>query len=129
MTRRSWAALAAGAVFLAACGGSGDGGGPAIKPFTPNEPFSPDPYPSTYSAYPNAPVLITHATILDGEGAKIEDGSLLLQDGKGLLSVQVQFNAIELRGEDQLVERGLFHAEVYRVVTPVEYAGHALLAA
>ncbi|MEZ5986882.1 MAG: amidohydrolase [Hyphomonas sp.] len=82
MTRRNWAALAAGAIFLAACGGSGEGDGPAIKPFTPNEPFSPNPYPSTYEAFPNAPVLITHATILDGEGAKIEDGSLLLQNGK-----------------------------------------------
>ena len=75
-------ALAATAIFLAACGGSGENGEPAIKPFTPNEPFDPDPYPSTYKAYPSAPVLITNATILDGEGAKIEEGSLLLQDGK-----------------------------------------------
>lgn len=82
MIKRNWVALAAAAIFLAACGGSGEGDGPAIKPFTPNEPFDPDPYPSTYNAYPNAPVLITTATILDGEGAKIEEGSLLLQDGK-----------------------------------------------
>ena len=82
MTKWNWVALAATAIFLAACGGSGDNGEPAIKPFTPNEPFDPDPYPSTYKAYPNAPVLITNATILDGEGAKIEEGSLLLQDGK-----------------------------------------------
>ncbi|MAB10418.1 MAG: amidohydrolase, partial [Hyphomonas sp.] len=82
MIRRNWAALAAAAIFLAACGGSGDNGEPSIKPFTPNEPFNPDPYPSTYEAFPNAPVLITNATILDGEGAKIEDGSLLFQDGK-----------------------------------------------
>ncbi|KCZ83085.1 amidohydrolase family protein [Hyphomonas adhaerens MHS-3] len=82
MTKWNWVALAATAIFLAACGGSGDNGEPAIKPFTPNEPFDPDPYPSTYKAYPSAPVLITNATILDGEGAKIEEGSLLLQDGK-----------------------------------------------
>ncbi|HAE29173.1 MULTISPECIES: amidohydrolase [Hyphomonas] len=82
MTKWNWVALAATAIFLAACGGSGENGEPAIKPFTPNEPFDPDPYPSTYKAYPSAPVLITNATILDGEGAKIEEGSLLLQDGK-----------------------------------------------
>ncbi|WP_375209695.1 amidohydrolase [Hyphomonas jannaschiana] len=82
MIRRNWVALAAAAIFLTACGGSGESDGPAIKPFTPNEPFDPDPYPSTYEAFPNAPVLITNATILDGEGAKIDNGSLLLQDGK-----------------------------------------------
>ena len=81
MKKRNWAVAAASAIFLAACGGSGDDG-PSIKPFTKDEPFDPNPYPSTYQPFPNAPVLITHATILDGEGARIEDGSLLLQDGK-----------------------------------------------
>lgn len=41
-----------------------------------------DPFPSTYAAYPNAPVLITNATIIDGAGARIENGSILLNDGK-----------------------------------------------
>jgi len=82
MTRRIWAALAASAIFLAACGGSGNDDGPKIKPFTNSEPFDPNPYPSTYKAFPNESVLITNATILDGEGAMIENGSLLLENGK-----------------------------------------------
>jgi imidazolonepropionase-like amidohydrolase len=82
MTRRICAALAASAIFLAACGGSGNDDGPKIKPFTNSEPFDPNPYPSTYKAFPNASVLITNATILDGEGAMIENGSLLLEGGK-----------------------------------------------
>ena len=83
MTRRNWAVVAASAILLAACGGGSDSSGkPAKKPFTKDEPFVANPYPSTYQPFANAPVLITHATILDGEGAKIEGGSLLLQDGK-----------------------------------------------
>ena len=41
-----------------------------------------DPYPSTYMRYPGAPTLIRGATILDGEGGRIENGSLLFADGK-----------------------------------------------
>ncbi|HPE48616.1 MAG TPA: amidohydrolase [Hyphomonas sp.] len=76
----NWAALAAAALLTvaSACGGPK----PDKKAFTKDEPFPANPYPSTYVAFPNPPVLITHATILDGEGARIEDGSLLLQDGK-----------------------------------------------
>ena len=71
MKKRNWAVAAASAIFLAACGGSGDDG-PSIKPFTKDEPFDPNPYPSTYQPFPNAPVLITHATILDGEGDEMD---------------------------------------------------------
>lgn len=41
-----------------------------------------DPYPSTYEAYGSDPVLITGATILTGSGEMIEDGAILLRDGK-----------------------------------------------
>ncbi len=40
------------------------------------------PYPSTYSALPSDSVLIINATILTGTGARIENGQLLLSDGK-----------------------------------------------
>ncbi len=43
--------------------------------------FSKDPYPSTYIPRASDTVLITNATILDGIGGLIENGSLLLQDG------------------------------------------------
>jgi imidazolonepropionase-like amidohydrolase len=44
--------------------------------------FDHDPFPSTYHAYPGAPTAIVHATVYDGEGGRIEDGTVLLADGK-----------------------------------------------
>ena len=41
-----------------------------------------DPYPSTYTPYPSTTTLIEGATILTGTGARIENGSVLLEDGK-----------------------------------------------
>ncbi len=41
-----------------------------------------DPYPSTYRAYPGVPTVIQHVTIYDGEGGRIENGSILFADGK-----------------------------------------------
>ena len=44
--------------------------------------FTQDPYPSTYRAIAAGPVLIRHATVLTGTGERVEDGDVLLQDGK-----------------------------------------------
>ncbi len=41
-----------------------------------------DPYPSTYKAYPSTPTAIRGATILDGEGGKIERGVVFMSGGK-----------------------------------------------
>ena len=41
-----------------------------------------NPYPSTYHPYGGVPTLIHGATVLDGEGGRIENGSVLLVDGK-----------------------------------------------
>jgi len=41
-----------------------------------------DPYPSTYKPYASGAVFITGATILTGTGDQIENGSILLADGK-----------------------------------------------
>ncbi len=43
--------------------------------------YSRDPYPSTYHRYPGAPTLVTNVTIFDGEGGRIENGSILFRDG------------------------------------------------
>lgn len=44
--------------------------------------FEPEPFPSTYEA-PDVPAtLITHATILDGLGGRLDDGAILLKDGR-----------------------------------------------
>ncbi|GJL92489.1 amidohydrolase [Hyphococcus sp.] len=41
-----------------------------------------DPYPSTYKPYPGETVLLTGATVLTGTGERIENGSVLIADGK-----------------------------------------------
>jgi imidazolonepropionase-like amidohydrolase len=41
-----------------------------------------DPYPSTYKPYPGQPTIIRNVTIYDGEGGRIENGSVLFADGK-----------------------------------------------
>jgi len=41
-----------------------------------------EPYPSTYTRLPSDPVLIINATILTGTGERIENGSLLIADGR-----------------------------------------------
>ena len=40
-----------------------------------------DPYPSTYHRYPGAVTAIRGATVFDGEGARIDNGTVVLADG------------------------------------------------
>lgn len=67
------------ALALSACGGS-SGGDQDSKEAAIE--FDKNPYPSTYIPRPSNAVLITNATILDGIGGKIDDGALLLVDGR-----------------------------------------------
>ena len=79
MTRwKQLACAAAGALALSACGGGGEDKADSGERVSVN----PNPFPSTYSPYPSDTVLITGATVLDGVGGMIEDGDVLLVDGK-----------------------------------------------
>ncbi len=40
------------------------------------------PYPSTYAAYPGAPTALVGATVYDGTGGRIDNGTVLLSGGK-----------------------------------------------
>jgi imidazolonepropionase-like amidohydrolase len=44
--------------------------------------YNHDPYPSTYRPYPGVPTLVTNVTVFDGEGGRIDGGSVLFADGK-----------------------------------------------
>jgi imidazolonepropionase-like amidohydrolase len=71
------------ALALSACGATT----PAPKTAAAKAPLAApklnkDPYPSTYKAYPGAPTLVRNVTIYDGEGGRIENGSVLFADGK-----------------------------------------------
>jgi imidazolonepropionase-like amidohydrolase len=81
MRRLLWAA--AGAALVAGCA-STNREQPAAQKGTP-EParqVSADPYPSTYRAYPGVPTAITGATLYDGEGARIDNATIVLVDGR-----------------------------------------------
>jgi imidazolonepropionase-like amidohydrolase len=54
----------------------------AAKPAVVVPKLNKDPYPSTYKAYPGVPTLVRNVTIYDGEGGRIENGSVLFADGK-----------------------------------------------
>jgi len=41
-----------------------------------------DPYPSTYHTYPGSPTALVGGTVYDGAGGRIENGTVLLADGK-----------------------------------------------
>lgn len=83
------ALLGAAAITALLAGCVSDGG---AKPATASTPakagpgagkgFAHDPYPSTYKAYPGVPTLVTHVTIFDGEGGRIDNGAVLFADGK-----------------------------------------------
>ena len=45
-------------------------------------PWLGDPYPSTYRPLPRTDLLIRHATVLDGAGHRIDDGDVLVRDGR-----------------------------------------------
>ncbi len=68
--------------------GDSPAGGPGHGPHRDADPgpalrrYPDDPYPSTYRPRPSSPVLLTGATILDGTGGRIDDGEVMLADGK-----------------------------------------------
>ena len=78
--------LAGGAMALAACStaNAGDDRGvnsaSATAVSLPETPA--DPYPSTYRPYPGEPTALVGATVYDGTGGMVENGTVLLRDGK-----------------------------------------------
>jgi imidazolonepropionase-like amidohydrolase len=48
----------------------------------PKPPFALDPYPSTYQPLPRTDTIIVNVTILDGAGRRIDNGEVLMRDGR-----------------------------------------------
>jgi imidazolonepropionase-like amidohydrolase len=70
------AAIAAVSFCVAGCATA-----PAPKKLAPPVHINLDPYPSTYHRYPGAVTAIRGATVFDGEGGRIENGTVVLADG------------------------------------------------
>ena len=68
--------VAAAALALAACEAPGSRDNEEAGTSTLANPF-----PSTYKPYPSQTLLIANATVLDGAGARIENGSVLIEGG------------------------------------------------
>ncbi|MGV3482720.1 MAG: amidohydrolase [Sphingobium sp.] len=71
-------------ILLAACGASEPPATASDKPAPAKAAPAPvaDPYPSTYKVYPGVATVIRGATIFDGEGGRIENGTVFLSEGK-----------------------------------------------
>jgi imidazolonepropionase-like amidohydrolase len=67
---------------LAACASANSTPTPAPTSQPATTTVVPSPFPSTYAALPSQPILIRNVTILTAAGPTIQNGSLLLRDGK-----------------------------------------------
>ncbi|MEA3052443.1 MAG: hypothetical protein QOG72_1346 [Sphingomonadales bacterium] len=85
MASNSWKRTALLAIAAAAVGGCTNSERPTpvaqAGSRTPPKTYSHDPYPSTYHRYPGVVTAITGATVFDGEGGRIENGTVVLADG------------------------------------------------
>jgi imidazolonepropionase-like amidohydrolase len=106
VSNRLFAAALAAAVTLTGCAALG-GKPKGPPPVLVNE----DPYPSTYARYPGVPTVIRHATILDGEGRQISDGTVVLAGGTiqavGGPGLPAPVGAIEINGAGKWVTPGI----------------------
>ena len=70
-----------------------------------------DPYPSTYARYPGAVTVIRHATVFDGEGKQINDGTIVFGDGViqaiGGPELASPAGAVEIDGTGKFVTPGV----------------------
>jgi len=70
-----------------------------------------DPYPSTYQRYPGALTVVRHATVLDGEGHQINNGTVVFGDGLiqavGGPEIASPAGAIEIDGTGKFVTPGI----------------------
>ena len=70
-----------------------------------------DPYPSTYYRYPGALTVIRGATIFDGEGGRIEGGTVVLADGVvqavGGPDTPIPVGAFQIDGTGKFVTPGI----------------------
>ncbi|MBN8845124.1 MAG: amidohydrolase [Sphingomonadales bacterium] len=79
--------LAAVSMALVGCAATGTeaksaGDKPATAAADKPVKFNKDPYPSTYKGYPTRLTVVRNVTIFDGEGGRIDNGSVVLSSGK-----------------------------------------------
>ncbi len=83
MRGAGFAALAVSALLATACSPSRPevGSASATTPAPERRAVMEDPYPSTYRPYPGVTTAIVNATIFDGEGGRIDNGTIVMANG------------------------------------------------
>jgi imidazolonepropionase-like amidohydrolase len=106
VSNRTVGAAIAAAFLLTGCAALS----PKSKPAPPVR-INEDPYPSTYQRYPGALTVIRHATVFDGEGNQINDGTVVFADGVlqavGGPELASPAGAIEIDGTGKFVTPGI----------------------
>ena len=91
---------------------------PAVKP----PPFDTNPYPSTYRAYPGVPTAITNVTVFDGEGGRIDGGTVVFANGKivaaGDAATPIPAGATVIDGTGRFVTPGIIDVHSHLGVYP-----------
>ncbi len=84
---------------------------PAPKSTVPRYQPPADPYPSTYRPYPGVTTAITGATIYDGEGGRIENGTVVMVQGRiqavGGPDTPIPEGAVRIDGRGRWVTPGV----------------------
>ena len=82
--------------------------------------FTADPYPSTYQRIASAPVLVSGATVLTGDGGRLENADVLMRDGKIVAvgsALDAPADAVRVDGRGKWVTPGIIdvhsHLGVY----------------
>ena len=129
MRIHSQAGIIAAMLLLSACSGAEQGAKtagedrPAATPAKASTPA--DPYPSTYKPYPARTTLIRNVTLFDGEGGRIEHGSILLEGGRvkalggALADLAVPEGALLIDGTGKFVTPGIIDAHSHLGAYPV----------
>ena len=81
VSSKAWLLLPALAALMGCAAKAPPAHTASAAPATPPKTYSHDPYPSTYHRYPGVLTAITGGTVFDGEGGRIENGTVILADG------------------------------------------------
>lgn len=105
-SNKGWIAIALGGALLSGCASLA----PKPKPAPPIR-FTEDSYPSTYLRYPGALTVIRNATVFDGEGDRIDSGTVVFGDGVikavGGADLATPAGAVEIDGTGKFVTPGV----------------------
>jgi imidazolonepropionase-like amidohydrolase len=80
-----------------------------------------DPYPSTYQRVGSAPIIIRNAIVLIGNGARLDDADVLMQDGKIFAvgkNIDAPGNATLIDGKGKWVTPGIIDTHSHLGVYP-----------